>query len=504
VHIINDGSLNHDNFISTLNTRGNSDIQLEADYPVPSLLLALLAIVSTIPQNFLLFVPISGLASIIYFVLARRILCESKYATVYVLLFSTFYYLFMMSSRIHGSYTGRATLGAVLLPFFLFCYANFIYKHLTKGGHKFPWFVLSCIFAITIGYTYYTSTSAIIVITLFVSLVTFVMGLIKKRIPSFVGLSITAISLFLFTLAGYSSTIFGKVRFDVFFNNIVQYVLMKFTGEGELLRRMDYSGLIEVDYLIAGLRSFSSIIIFACLVAIAFALVRYSPKTKKIFSFKLIWIFSIFAFLSGLSEFAYIFETQAFPTRFFVMFGLIVLLYIVLVELTYNVNFLRKILGKVAILSLLVIILLACVGMFSYSWNYGQSAGKPYSYSQVRPMADFICIYSIDDVPVMVSGDAGYVSNLFFISSLRNKTNSVVAIPIGEDAISLHYWLSDGQLNFSRSMDRRQIDYLLMISTERPLWGNDWGYVIPTPKKEVFYPYFSSIYDNGKSQLYGM
>ena len=505
VNIVNTGSLGADNYISSLNTRGNSDVNLEADYPLPSIALAMLTLVTGIPQSYLMVIPISGLAGMMYFILARRILNEKKNGNFFALFFSIIYFIFMMCSRLDGISTGRAVLGVAMLPYFIFSLTMFLHKSISRKGQLNSWFILSCIFAISSGYTYYTSNTVIIFLSLAIALFAFSWSFFKKKMISHVGLALSTLSIFLFTLPGYLVSIIGKFDFNSFLDNLSEYMMMKLTGESAQLRRLDYSGLINVDWLTIDLRFISSLIIIFSIIMPPLAIIIFKSKRKD--SVRLVWLFSIIALLAGLSEFGYIFETQAFPTRFFVMFGLIIMPLAVWeiinkITLRYSSKFPFR---KVVFVFLALFLLAGAMGALRYNWYYGQGAAKPFSYNDVEPLGVFVCTYSSDRIPIVLSGDAGYSANIFFMASIYNKTNAVISQPLGQDTITLYNWTLDSSNGkFFENMGKRGIDYLFILNKDYPIWGADWGYVVPIPNSRTFNLDLNHIYDNGWSKIYGI
>lgn len=498
--IINSGKLVNSSFLSPMDTHGISDVNLESEYPLPSIILAMFAVITGIPQSYLMFIPISGFAGIIYFVLARRILSEQKNAGLYALLFALIYFIYTMVDRIHATYAGRATFGVVMLAFFFFCFSLFLYKGQKNNLYQSPLIICSCIFAVVAGYTYYSSTLAIVAITLIVFFIN--LKFLKGKLISFAGLSIALISIFLFVQN--MSALVNSLNLNLFADNLIGYVRIRLTS-GTSQLTMYYSGLVNIDSLTQRLMSFSSYVIFGSMIAIIISLIKYRPKVGE--PYKLIWIFSLMTLIAGASELVYVSVTPMFPTRFFVIFGLIILFYII-IDYTKNTALkthrLKIIIKKLFVILIIAIVIFASVGILRYGWIYGKGGAKPFAYSEIQPLSEFVSVHSSNQTPVAVTGDAYYIANMFCIISSHGDTKNVISRPLGQDTISLYYSsFNDSNKDFLMDINKKGINYILIVQNDRPLWGDDWGYTVPPPNMSFFYKDFTIVYNNGLSQLYG-
>ena len=517
LEIIKQGRLVDGNFITISSPRAHTDILMEISYPLPSLLAATFTMVTGIPPDLLMFLPLSGVASIIFFVLARRILSEKiHHNSFYIALFPLFYFFFTMSSKLFAEYSGRATLGAVLLAFFVFCYSIFLYKYLNDGQRWVPWFIFSCLFTVAIGFTYYSSTLAIVLVSLVTAVVPNVINLLKKRPLSYLGIGIFSLSCLLFAQNFFSSigTTLVNLNFDAFLNNFWQYVTLRQTMSGNSQLTLLYSGLVQIDPLTNTLKIFYSFITILSMLAILFAVIRYKPKIVSLQTSSLIWLFSIISLIAGISEFAYLSVAPSFPTRFFALFGLIIPLYFLsgkVTTLKLPKNHLKK--NGFKLLAILLVSFLTLGSLYSLrsSWYYGIAGEKPYAYSDVLPASNFVCTYSSINLqqPMRVGlvADANFAANIFFIASLHNQTNNIVSEPIEQSAIPLYQWLINGSTSdFFVTMNNRGMHYLFVAQEVRPLWGDTWGYSIPSGNTDRLETRAGTnlIYDNGYSQLYGI
>lgn len=515
IHIAQTGRLN-DNFLPTTNVRGSSDVAVEADYPIPSILLAVIAIVTKIPETILMFLPISAIGSVILFIIARRVL-KGTNAGLYSLLLATFYFLFMSVAYMHATYAGRATFGDVTLAYFFFSYMMFLYVCVNGTSKSEPWFIVSYIFAVLTGLTYYTSTLAIIILVSGITMVCYFY--VRKLILILSAFTVITLSALLFIQHDSLVSLSGGMVPQDFLDNIIQYVRIRLLGIQEVTATCQ---LIKIDRLTSDLRFFSSVLTFASMLAIILGILIFRPKRKsKTLSF--IWLFSIAVFLIGLSEFGYALVTPSFPTRFYLMFGLIIFLYIMItVSLKIGITAeagkrnlsvrlansliaskMRVRMRKIVAVALVVIIVLACAGNFMYGWRYGLFAAKPDEYSVIQPLATFTCLYSSYLQPVVLTGDATYTANLFMIAESLNKTNSVIPEGISQDAVSLYNWaLTCNGTEFLKDMNRRQIDYLIMVNSSLPFWGDDWGFTVPPINASILNNTYDCVYNNGQSQLY--
>ena len=136
--------------------------------------------------------------------------------------------------------------------------------------------------------------------------------------------------------------------------------------------------------------------------------------------------------------------------------------------------------------------------------TYGIGAAKPFAYDNAYPFSVFICTHTTNEKPLVFASDENYAGTVFFISSLNNKTASVIAEPLLGDAITLNEAVATGDSHvFVSAMQSRQIQYLLIISDGKPIYGDVWGYVINNPKSDTISQLqFALIYDDGQAQLF--
>lgn len=505
IHILEKGTLTN-GFLLESHKYWRSALECEVEFPVPSLLLSMLISLTNLPKEYAMFIPISGIANVMYFVLAKSLLFEWRKNKNYAPLLSALYYAFITFQYIYANYTGRAVLGVTFLTYFLFCYLKLLHKSLT-GYNVRSWTIMSLLFTLVIGYTYYTSLLAIIVVTLLMLIMLNIVALLgRKPSPSYLGITCTVLASFLLIHTSLLDTITGRIKLESFANNVFEYVKMRLSIEAKGEAWQLYAGLVEVDFLTRTLTWFTFAITIASIISVVAAIFMYKPRIKYAFSFKNIWLFSLITLLSSLAEFFYLFIIPTAPIRFLSIYGPITLLFTIIRFIHKpNLGCARRVRARTTIITMILImaISLSCIGSLKYSWYYGEASAKPLAYYEIQPVSEFLLAHSSSARPIIVTGDAYYTANLFFITSLCNKVNYVIPEPLGKDAITLYHSILTGCIeDFFVSIRSRGILYLLMVRTTRPLWGDGWGYAVSLPNFDVIASQANLMYEDGYSQIY--
>ena len=483
--------------------------KLEVDFPFPSILLSIFISITGISNEWLIFIPITGLANIACFVLAKRVLCGQNSLKGYGLLLSALFYAFTTFNSLSTNYVGRATLGVTFLTYFLLCYILFLYNHLS--GHREctrAWFVMLSLFTLATGYTYYTSTLAIVAITSLTIVVLSIIALLSEKPIHPLGLTLTVIAMCLLIWNPFINTMEGKLDLNSFITNIVQYMTSMLGIEAGQSGSMPLQWkLIDIDFptrVIGGW--LIDAIKLSSIVAVVLALFRYSPKKFKTETPKIVWLFSLVVLLSGLSELTYLFLVPLGAIRFLSTYGLIVLFFglnnfIEKRDRSKHGNFWKK-----ALLLLLVIIVsLGCLGSLRAAWDY--SPVKPFAYYDVKPLTDFLVSYSSCENPVTITGDIDYIGNIFFITFSQGNFSSIIPEPLGKDALTLSTSLLASEIGnnstpFIVSMNSRNIRYLLIINGTKSTWGDPWSYGVTLRNTYLLKTLFSLVYNDGRSQFF--
>lgn len=481
----------------------------EISYPVPALLSAIFSLVTGFPRDLLLFTPLVAIYNIVYFVLAKKILCYNGDRNNYGLLLSAIFYSFVSFSNMTATfpYLGRATLGVVLLVYFVYLFIRLISEDknsLYKRATLIPLILLT----IVTGFTYYTSILAILFLSLSLMVIFGLYRFLKKPVlkksyalPLLI-LSIMAGYIFTFNayLGDISNYLGGNSLFSLFNSNVVNYVLQLF-GMGS---PSPLSGLVQMDLTTIILRNWTLRVLNVFIViAIVTSLIKFRPSQKNSSnSRKLIWIYTLIVVILAISELPYLLlPNPVAPIRFLLLFGFLVLvstLFIIMQKIR------KSQLRLSLLLSFIALVILSMFGSLLYAVNYGYGApAKPFGYYEVKPLAEFLCSNATNDSPIIITGDAGYTSTIFFYASLQNKTDTVIANPLNENTLILYSSLESGDMTpFFVKMNELGTDYLLIVNNTLPLYGDEWGYAVQIIDTSPLYAQMKLEYNDGKSQLF--
>lgn len=508
--------------VSELGGYWASATEVEADFPAPSLIVSVFILVLGVPKEFAMFLPITGAANLIYFVLARKVLCSRHDTKSYGLLFSALFYAFTTFSSLHANYIGRATLGETFFAYFLFLCVLFLSQGLS-GSQKRSWFVLTLLNIFVIQYTYYTSIVSVLVFAMAMIVMSFIIPLFKWH----KGLSKWSIS-FKLTVVVITASIlilnpfftrfaYRYVSLESLASNVIQYIKVALRIEGQTR----VLGLGEVDLLTNMLQRILTVLKYAGMSSIFIALYIYRPK-RRVLAHEPAWSFFLVLFVSSLGELSYLVYAPTFPFRHLVKYGFISLLYIA-EDLTFRFTHgifqissckfhISDMLGQrcycsqkriIAVITLLIISL-SCLGSFRIAWYYGQSGAKPFGLNEVLPVSHFFLTYSPSDAPIVLTGDIFHTACIFFITSIHDSDN-ISPEPLGKDAVTLYYSFESGAMKeFLTRLRERNIKYLIIVENGRAIFGGVWGYRIIPPKSSTLQEsILNLIYNDGQCKLFG-
>ncbi len=531
-NILANGHIASANFISSSHHYWASAIQSEIDYPLPALLLSEITLITGIPTEFMIFLPIVALASIIYFVLAAKILDRGNKSGL-SFFFASIFFLFMVFTNLQVTTIERATLGVTLFAFIILCYYEFIRSFLS-GKPRFSWFILLAILTVSLGYCYYTAILGILVLTLTMGLIVFSAVLLFKRQYTFPALAITVLSSFMFLLNPFLKTVTANVTISTILSNAFTFIKSSLHIESqENSSWLLFYGYKYIDPLTARLnellfavRVISIISIFICLIIFLPKLQRHTRPSDQhaegSFPVNGIWLFSLIILLASIGEIAYLALGSLNPFRWIMTYGVLALLYLILYAIDKKSNtasngllgkrwrlptaaslkFSKKGLNWVKILAFaaVAVVLLASFGGLANGWLYGSASAKPYEYQQVIAASEFLLANCPIDGFITITGDADYTSTIFNQAALANKTSNLVPEPLSVDAVTLYQADTSGNTTrFFCDMNLRNIHYLLTVDKGTPLWGDGWGYTVTTDFVNVS-KHCDIIYD-GKLQV---
>ena len=495
--IMRTGELPTDDFVSTANKAMKSDISAEKAYPLPALVLSMFMLVTGIPIEQAVFIPICGIGGLIFFVLARRILNTGRKEQGYSLLLAAFCYAFITFYWIYGHEIGRGTLGVVFLPYLVYCYIAFLDKRLEGQTWINPWLIMSLLFILASGLTYYTSSVSIIVLMLFMTVALNVSAKLTNRhlYRPTLELSLLVLAIVLLVWSPLLANKLTYLSIERLFQNILDSA--RFLLGMQPVAGTMATGFVHIDLPTTILRIWvTRIIQLAVGISLIVALFVYRPRKGE--PTQMVWLFSVATLLLAVGEFSYLFFTPILPRRFLLMYGIVVLSFVAMHARIKTYSF-----KKIATGLTIAAMALGSLGSLSYAWNYGMGAAQPFGYDKVSPMAQFLVSHSSQNTPVVITGDASYMGNIFFAASLQHKVNNVIPTRLYSDAIVLHNSLQTGETNALLSnLRRRGIDYLLIVDDERIVWGDSGGPMVALGNTEVLETVIDVTYRDGNSRLF--
>lgn len=477
-------------------------ISIESSFPLPSLFVALFWFVTNVPLELIPYIPINILGSIIYFILAKKILCE-KDGDSYCLFLSVVYYTFSSFSILGIGYFGRASTGySVLLPFFLFSYLTMLNKSIVKEDYR-SWIILSILFTLAIGLTYYISLSSLIMSTV-VTIILFKLFTFftvnKVKYSGFV-ISITAIALFI-----YNPFIMAYINNRPIVYEIINFITRMLTFESIHFRVQQSVNLpVYYDPLSYMLKQLIFIIRIISIIAIPTVIIIYRPK-KTQRQFNTIWVFSVIVLLLSISESI---SYRGFSPRFLTTYGSLVLLYMIrdCTRLLSDKNLIettsKSLFKKLFSLSIILIFLISSYGLIRINFYYGYD---PLIWYKVHPISNFISNFS-PEIPITITGDLNAITQVQYIASLNNGVERInIATEIlAQDLSTLHQAISTGHAEvFIKNMHRRNINYLLLVNSESPVKASgEWTDVAVIPINRAIQTLPADIvYYDGNSLLF--
>lgn len=484
------------------------NLQVETEFNLPSILLSMVLITANIARDNAISIPISGLATLVYFPIARLVLCEDGDPRGYGVLFAAVSYSYMAWTRIGAIYTGRATLGVALLMQFVFLYLLLL-RACTKARRSVNLILIPLvILTVAIAYTYYFSTLAIFLCTMLTTMAIWVLTTTKRiRFPSMPTLFLIFLSLVFMVygpLMSLATSLRGVLDPTYIIRNFVLYLRNLARLEGQSEQYLTQAGIVEKDLLTRVTGSwFFNAIKLASAIALVCALVAYWPRKSS--APRLIWLYAVSAIFVSLSEVAYLFVTPTAPIRFLSIFGLIAMIFVVK-DFAEKGNNLPPVprpprLHRRQILAgcVLIVLALGCIGSLSNDWNY--EVGKPFAYDQSKPLSTFLLSSASNDTPMNLTGDAIHMVDLFYITYVHEASSRIQPEPLGLDSLTLYEAsISGNKEQFVENMKTRNIQLLVMFQDGRPVWGDEWGYGFTV--RTVNSLDLPMVYNDGYSQLY--
>ena len=481
---------------SILSRYWSSAVDVEIQYPLPAVLLSTLDIVTGIPEEFLPFIPITALANIIFFVLAKRLFLVwdgRPHRIISVLYYTTSIFVLRLIS---GQAIGRAVLGVTFLAYFLFSYLlNLSSQRVSQRSTL----IIEILFTLAIGFTYYTSQLGILILTLIAPIIARI--LIPRYFSVMYVPVIPLTAIFMIIHQPLFSILARGADLRLLLNNILEYLKAILKIERETTAYYLQVGYVEIDLLSRmGSVWFLTILKLLTTLATIYVFIKYLPLHRNTLDERkrILWIYSVVVLLLGLSELPYSLLAPTISLRFLSVYGFIIFLY-----LLYIINSEHRVTNKIKLIIRLIIlgmIIISYVGSLLYSWLYG--VAKPLGYQKISSLAEFCTSYSSNSRPMIIVTDAYYSVAGFFYSIVSHKYASVAYEPLGSDSIKLYKSLITGDIELLLSQfQRRGAEYLALVNDSRPLWGDAWGYAVSLKSTSIIEAQFSRIYDSGLSVL---
>lgn len=455
-------------------------LKIEASYPAPSALLSIFLLLTNVPREYAMFNPIAALADISYFVLARRLL-RGTANRHYLLLAAVYYaYVTFYGFRYGISNVSRGTFGEMLFNFFLLVYMLQFSAPPGRG-----WLVALLLLALTTGESYYTSTLAIMLLCLFMTVIPFVTARSVRQVQPLRTLPIMILATLLFVYNTYANSFLPLVASGPFVENAFNRVLT-ILGIAQA-PAWSSSEMLHIDLLTRVTAIWAvNATTYSSILAVLYVLLVF--RHRRLGTNTVIWSFSLAVFLANLSDFAYLFVLVTSPIRLLVLYGLIVLLF-VLGRRTDEADHQERavLLAKPLVLRrsivlaiVLIMVLVGASGAMRFAWNYG--LGKPYAYQRVEPLANFLITHSSSRDPITLAGDAYYTANIFFIAAREDKLGNVATRPLGIDVVTLYNSLRANETSgFLAGMRDSNLRCLMLVPGAGALWGDEWGYAVELP-----------------------
>ena len=378
LQIARTGSLNAQ--INVLeNSYWHDTILMEANFPVPSILLSIILEVAGIPVNYVMFLTITALTQISFFALARRILFTGKTSNAVFL--AALAYAYLACINITVGYTARGSIGVAMLTNFMLAYTLFLRNQLKKPGNLRRWMAVLMLLTLATGYTYYFSLLGIFISTALMFLFVGTLALFSKHHvfrPSVLPVTLLSVALLIYgPFMNTVTSMAGALTLTSFVGNVLLYfkVLLRFEAPQEILLQR---GLVQTDLLttVTGYWLLHAVQILSVF-AVIYGLIAYRPRKGQ--KTQLIWLFCLAILFLSFAELPYLFVTVAAPIRFISIYGSIAFLFLVgklaptrttdsFVNHWKKAHFAAR---TSAVCLLLVILISASFGSFRNDWYYG-------------------------------------------------------------------------------------------------------------------------------------
>ena len=433
-------------------------LRVEEWYPVPSLILGIIALIINIDLNLLPFLPISGIVMFLFsYLLFKRLWYERLGNTRIYSIFLLVLPVYDIITRNTGFYIGRAALGTALIVVGMYLILRIFDKY---ENERTKYIIVFLIFYIATYFTYYTATLAIAfaLFTLFLALKLRLM----KNISNKNSTNLLYLTIYTFTFVLLQPIISSLIISPSnIFHHLLYAILVRLgleQGDQPFMR------MIPIDPLVTMVSTMISPVTKAIIyiVFVYYLASRIISKNLTINN-----IYDIFGFLIigiSLSEVFYLSYASILPLRLFTIFTVF---YLPILFVVISQKYFRLLLYPV-----IVLFVILYIGHVYYALFYGPMLTLERAVGIISYMS------SSNDSNIIVIGDEIYTGYLFFKTHIYNYTYHFTTFHryIYKLFSSAHEVI-DETLTYFRA---RGIRYLLFPSDKRPICGDAWGYcVIP-------------------------
>lgn len=440
----------------------SSMLSVEKDYPIPSLIIALIQLITNMPFDLLPFLPISEFITFtFYYIIILKALYRKdlprnlfQYLTMLLLI------IYDLFNRINAYYIGRATLGVAL-----FIVSVFLILKLTVSNKKYPWIILIIIIFTAISFTYYSSILALSSILLLFSIAYITRFIFLNQHMKSVILSLTIFSFFLVLYQPIINSL--VISPDKFIDNFVAWFLVQLKIEKNIDAFYLNVGDVPID-----LFTRISVVWLGFLLRILFILMFVSYFLDKLLNVKKLDINEPFNTLiiivlgASLAELFYTFQAPTVSLRFATMLSV---LYFPL-----TIERIKRAVVKI-IINIIVPLLLIIfyVGSINSTILYGNINAPQNLYG----FNTFISGTIRSCHSTIIAGDSYYTGYASFIAVLSNAEDCFHFTTLGKYT----FYLFSSHVDFTIITERfanRGINYLMLVDDGKPISGDPWGYTI--------------------------
>jgi hypothetical protein len=465
----------------------------EVEYPIPSVLLAVLDLVANVPSLLLPFLPITGFTLSIYYLVILKAIQEdamiSNEKESILMLLSLTIIAFDLFARNDAHYVGRATLGVVFLVLASYVLLMFVSRRNSRRE-----LLLLFILTIVISYTYYTAFLAILTtIVIYGMLLCIPIFKIFEFNPDKKNgiLTLIIVALFLILIRPFISLMRDTtLSFEKFLSNIMDWVLTRLRIEQGEAR--EFFGEVPVDlytristiwlgYAIRLLFIFTFTYYFLNEV-----LRRRVASKAQVQTLKSADIYAIITIGSTIAELFYTFIVPIISFRLITIFSVF---YVPLIIIKIRNSKIRTALATFVLMSLI----LFYAGTFRSVYMYGKVNTDKY----VLGLSSYISSHGEPLSRIIVTGDSYYTGYLWFMYNHHNNLDTtpcyvhrgILFTILDRDIYDL---FSSHSIDKTISCIKKLVagntnTNLIVVNDGKPMRGTVWGYTtIPLPSNINF------------------